>query len=207
MFILQTLTNVTGSRIIEQWMVFLPAFTGIEPWRLLTSAFLHGGVIHLLFNMYALWVVGSFLEQVLGRWRMAAIFLLSALGGSLACGVWAALGPDPQAWFTATVGASGGVFGLFGAMVWVSRRVGGDLRGILTVIVLNVIISFTIANISWQGHLGGLAVGLGLGAIYALGPPAARRMRSLVGTAAVAGALVVIAYVIAARFETLIGLG
>jgi membrane associated rhomboid family serine protease len=129
-------------------------------------------------NLVCLWVVGSFLEPVLGRWRFTALALLSGLGGGVLILGWARFTGIPAAWneitydvgewWVPTIGASGMVFGLFGATVWVTRRLGGNLNGILGVLALNIV--YTVARsseVSWQGHIGGLIVGLALGAVFA----------------------------------------
>jgi membrane associated rhomboid family serine protease len=121
--------------------------------RLLTSAFLHGSLLHLASNMLALYIVGAPLERVLGTGRYLAIYLLSALGGSLL----ALLLSPPN---TLGVGASGAVFGLFGALLVLRNRVGADGRGVAMLIVLNLVITFAVPGISWQAHIGGLLTGI-----------------------------------------------
>ncbi|WP_245708877.1 rhomboid family intramembrane serine protease [Ruania alba] len=157
-----------------------PSLAGDEPWRLITSAFLHAGWLHLLANMYALWIVGPFLEQMLGRWRYIALYLVSALGGSVAVLLLTA----PENYQIPTVGASGAVFGLFAAVAVVLRRTGRDARQILVVIAINVVITFTVAGISWQAHLGGLVVGGALGALFAYLPKERRSVGAVLGVAA-----------------------
>lgn len=125
---------------------------GAEPWRLLSSAFLHYGLFHLVMNMLALLVLGVDLERYLGRARFVAVYLVSALFGGAAVTLFA----DP---FSATVGASGGVFGLLGAAVVILRANGGDLRPLISVLVLNLVISL-LPGISLLGHLGGLVGGM-----------------------------------------------
>ena len=125
----------------------------------MTSAFLHYGLTHLLFNMWALYVVGPPLEIWLGRLRFCALYALSALGGS----VLVYLLSDPAA---ATAGASGAVFGLFGASFVVGKRLNLDVRWVIGLIAINLAFTFVIPlissqNISWQGHIGGLVTGAG----------------------------------------------
>ena len=120
--------------------------------RLITSAFLHLNLLHLAFNMLALYVVGPALEATLGRWRFLAVYLLSALGGSVAVLLLAPLN-------SATVGASGAVFGLFGAALLLYRQLRIDPRSLVATLVINLVITFTLPFISWQGHVGGLLVG------------------------------------------------
>ncbi|PFG34749.1 rhomboid family intramembrane serine protease [Sanguibacter antarcticus] len=182
----------------SRW-AFAPAFGDVEPWRFLTSAFMHSDQpLHILMNMYALWIVGPDLERMLGRLRFAALYLLSALGGSVA--VLLLADPTTVSWYTGTVGASGAVFGLFGAILVVLRRIGRDARAVLVIIGLNFAIGFFVPNISWQGHLGGVVTGTILGALYAFAPPSRRRVVGIGGTVLVAVVLVVCAVV---RYGTL----
>lgn len=153
-----------------QELAFSPAIGEVEPYRFLTTAFLHSrNVTHILFNMYALWVTGPFLERALGRWRFTALYLLSAIGGSVGVLVLAG-GPTTDAWYTAAIGASGAIFGLFGAMFVVLRRVGQQGTQILVLIGINFALGFIIENIAWQAHLGGLLVGTLVAAAYAFAP-------------------------------------
>lgn len=160
---------------------FAPVVAMAEPWRFVTTAFLHANLMHLAFNMWALWVLGTTLEPLLGRWRFTAIYLLSALGGSTAI-YWLA-SPSSPSWLTVTVGASGAVFGLFATMFLIQRRFGRDTSQIVILLVLNAVISVLGANISWQGHLGGLLAGGALAAVYAWAPRGRRRTVGIVGTA------------------------
>ncbi|HLS61959.1 MAG TPA: rhomboid family intramembrane serine protease [Ruania sp.] len=171
---------------VYQLFAFSPAIGQIEPWRMLTSAFLHAGWLHLLVNMYALWIVGPFLEQMLGRWRYVALYLLSAFGGSVAVIL---LTPASQ-WGYSVVGASGAVFGLFAAIAVVLKRTGRDARQILVVIAINVVFSLIIARVSWQAHLGGLVVGAALGFLFAYLPKERRSSGAVVGVVSCAVVLV-----------------
>ncbi|WP_370514039.1 rhomboid family intramembrane serine protease [Cellulomonas sp. JZ18] len=177
--------------------VFSPSNALDEPWRAVTSAFLHaqGLPLHLAFNMVALWMIGPYLESTLGRARFVTLYLLSAVGGAVATFVLAVPSyspvPYPSAWWGGTVGASGAVFGLFGAVLLVLRRLGRDARGILGIIVLNGVLGFVLPGVSWQAHLGGLLVGLALGAAYAWAPVARRRLVAVVAPLAVVVLLVV----------------
>ncbi|GIH23348.1 rhomboid family intramembrane serine protease [Acrocarpospora phusangensis] len=158
-----------------------------EWWRLITGAFLHMpprgafAITHILFNMWALWAIGPELERRLGHLRFAALYLLSALGGSVAVFLFSVY---------PSVGASGAIYGLFGALFVVSRRLGYDARGVIWLIGINVVLTFTIAGISWQGHLGGLVVGTLVAAIFAYAPERNRTVIQLAGAAAVLVALV-----------------
>jgi membrane associated rhomboid family serine protease len=157
-----------GGPLVEAGAVYAPAVADGEWWRIITSAFLHLGLLHLAFNMYALWLVGPVIEQLYGHVEFALMYLLCAIGGSV---LTILLQPD-----SAAAGASGAIFGLFGLGFVVSRRrhliLGPQARAILsqvgTLLVLNLFITFMAADrISWTGHLGGLAVGAALGLLLA----------------------------------------
>jgi membrane associated rhomboid family serine protease len=120
--------------------------------RLITSAFLHANVLHLATNMLTLYIVGAPLERAVRTGRYLVIYVLSALGGSL-LSLWL----SPQ--FSNGVGASGAIFGLFGALLILRRQVGIEAGGLLVLIGLNLFISFAVPNISWQAHIGGLITG------------------------------------------------
>ena len=124
-----------------------------EYWRLITAGFLHAGPFHLLTNMLALWILGSMIEPALGKWRFALVYFVSLL-----CGSFGALLLSPD---SLTVGASGAVFGLMGAAAIVARNRGFSLMesGLGIWIGLNLLITFTIPNISIGGHIGGLVGG------------------------------------------------
>ena len=164
-------------------------------YRLLTAAFLHAGLLHIAFNMLALLSLGPTVEAALGRGRFLALYLLSALGGS----VLSFLVSPPT---TLGVGASGAIFGLFGAYYVLVRRVGGATGPILGNIGLNLVITFTLPIIDWRAHVGGLVAGTLLAAAFAYAPAGARR--TLVQAAAVAalGVLLVLAVVVRAAVLT-----
>ena len=147
------------SQEITYRCIFTPALAESQPYRFLTSAFLHAGFWHIVLNMYALWLLGCVLEPMLGRWRFLALYLLSAIGGNVA--VLLTADPLGSSWGIATVGASGAVFGLLGALVIVYRIIGADMTNLLVVIGLNVAINFIPnTNISWQSHIGGFVMGV-----------------------------------------------
>ncbi|WP_199430664.1 rhomboid family intramembrane serine protease [Qaidamihabitans albus] len=123
-----------------------------EWWRLLTSGFLHYGLLHLAMNMFALWILGRDLEALLGKVRFLGLYLVSLLGGSTAVFAFG----DIQ---TGTAGASGAVYGLLGALLVAVLRLRLNPTGAIGIIVLNLIITVTIPNISLLGHLGGLVIG------------------------------------------------
>lgn len=174
-------------------LVFVPFAGESEPYRFLSAAFLHSGFLHLAVNMYALWIVGSVLEPALGRWRFAALYLVSAVGGSV--GVLLFASPYEVEWITPVVGASGAVFGLFGAVGLAMRRLGRDTTQILVLIVINTVIGFTIPNIAWQAHLGGLVTGALLAAAYVYAPRKRQTATSVAATVLVAAVVVALAVV------------
>ena len=123
-----------------------------EWYRLFTVALVHGGFTHLAFNMWALYVLGNPIEQAFGRNRFLAIFFISLLAGSLAS---LAFMPVNQP----SVGASGALFGLFGAYAVTAKKIGADIRSIIVIIGINFAIDFVLPNIDWHAHLGGLIGG------------------------------------------------
>jgi membrane associated rhomboid family serine protease len=187
MFILQNVSADAQSELVLR----SPAVADGDLYRLVTSAFLHYGVTHLLLNMWALYVVGPPLEMWLGRLRFAALYALSALGGSVLVYLLSSLG-------AATAGASGAVFGLFGASFVVGKRLNLDTRWVVGLIALNLAFTFVIPlissqNISWQGHIGGLVTGSVVAAAYAYAP---RKRRNLIQGAVTIAVLVMFALLI-----------
>jgi membrane associated rhomboid family serine protease len=158
-----------------------------EWWRLISAAFLHYGPIHLAFNMVALYWFGRILEHVIGSWRYVLLYLVSGLAGS-AGALW--LSPNDI-----TVGASGAIFGVFGALLVLERRgviaSGGQ---ILALIVLNLVITFSLSGISIGGHIGGLIGGIAVMLLYMQ----FRRSTALciASAAGVAVASIVVAYAV-----------
>lgn len=146
---------------------FTPIFGRSEPWRLMTATFLHdpNSPMHILFNMFALWQIGQFLEPVLGRLRFLALYLVSALGGSVMYLLMASPPATPldrvnSTWLMGTVGASGAVFGLFAALLVLSQRLRVSQTGLLVLLAINLFLPFIYPNIAWQAHLGGFLTGL-----------------------------------------------
>ncbi|MCW2713356.1 MAG: rhomboid family intrarane serine protease [Frankiales bacterium] len=164
--------------------------------RLLSAAFLHANLLHLVFNMLALAQLGPALEQRLGRVRYLGLYLLSALGGSTL----SYLISDPGA---LGVGASGAIYGLFGAYFVVARRLGSDTRPIVTLIAVNLAISFAVPIIDWRAHLGGLLTGAAVAALLAYLPAGPRRTQLQLLGAAVLVALLAVA--VAMRTSALAG--
>ncbi|MFI6831002.1 MULTISPECIES: rhomboid family intramembrane serine protease [unclassified Kribbella] len=150
--------RIGSSRVVND-LVLVPFLVDSEPWRLLTSAFTHVQLFHIFSNLFMLYQLGPPLEQMLGRLRFSILYLLSALGGSVA--VWILASP-----VSATLGASGAVLGLVGALLVVSRARGLDVTWIIAYVAITAVISFTIPNISWEGHLGGFLTGAAVGWIF-----------------------------------------
>ncbi len=165
MFVLQ----LTSKNLQSELTLWAPGVAIHDQYyRLVTSAFLHYGAAHLLFNMWALYVVGPPLEAWLGRLRFGALYALSGLGGSVLVYLLSPLG-------SATAGASGAIFGLFGAIFVVARRLRLDVRWVAAVIVINLVFTFVgpalgTGSISWQGHVGGLVTGAAVAAAYVHAP-------------------------------------
>ncbi|MBI5162058.1 MAG: rhomboid family intramembrane serine protease [Micrococcales bacterium] len=155
---------------------------GGEYWRLATNMFLHFGLLHLALNMYALVAIGPLLETTYGRGRYLTLYLVSGLVGSVAV---FCFGGD-----TLTAGASGAIFGLFGALVPTLRRLGRSLGSIIPVVVVNLGITFLVPGISIAGHLGGLAAGLALGAVLGRWP---RWAPAIIGATALTLAVLLVA--------------
>jgi membrane associated rhomboid family serine protease len=176
-----------------------------EWYRLITSAFLAPatgqgslGFLDIAFNMWALVFVGPALEGLLGRLRFLGVYLLSAVGGGV---MYYFLAPENAP----AVGASGAIFGLFGAWFVVSRRLRLDTRGIAMLIAINLALSFFFHNIiAWQDHIGGLLTGVLLTAAYAYAPRKNRAALQVLATVAVAVLLVI---AIAVRNGQLTGAG
>lgn len=144
--------NDPGGEIFNKGLLFGPFVASGDWWRLITSAFLHANIFHLLFNMLALWWFGTPVELFLGRVRFLLVYLVSGLAGAAG-----ALLASPTA---ATVGASGAIFGILGAALVLERQrlyvLGGSA---LTIIVINIIFSIAVPGISIGGHIGGLIGG------------------------------------------------
>jgi membrane associated rhomboid family serine protease len=181
--------NDPGGSLFYKWALFGPLVNDGDWWRLITAAFLHGSVLHIVFNMLALWWLGAPVEMALGRARFLGLYFASGLAGSAG-----ALIANPN---TITVGASGAIFGLLGAGLILEWRATGSFAGnYLVLIVINLAISFASPNISVGGHIGGLIGGIACTAIIV----ARGRFRSafdwptMLGIVAVGAASVVVAY-------------
>jgi membrane associated rhomboid family serine protease len=160
-------------RELVQWGANVGALTfSGEWWRLLTNVFVHGGLIHIAFNMWCLWNLGQLCESLYGRWTYAAIYLICGLGASLASAAWHPYVPS--------VGASGAIFGLAGALIAAFKlgefsvprsALSGTLRSLGAFVVYNLIFGFILPGVDNTAHIGGLITGLIVGALIALIAP------------------------------------
>jgi len=186
------LSNPGGSLYVR-WLLFGPFVANGGWYRLVTSMFLHGFLLHIVFNMVALYFIGVPVEQYLGRARYIGLYFVSGLAG--------AAGALLQAPLVPTVGASGAIFGILGAMMIIEWQITGRLAGqAMTWIVINLVISFSFSGISWGGHLGGLIGGILITLAYAHWGDRGRAqygqlgLGGVLGLAAVAAGSIAIAY-------------
>jgi membrane associated rhomboid family serine protease len=176
------LQSISAGQVVNDFAVSAQHIYVGEWWRLITGAFLHSGVFHIAFNMWALYVIGPELERRLGSVRFAMLYLLSAIGGSVAIYLFG----------NVAVGASGAIYGLFGALFVVAKRLGYDARGVLWLIGINIVMTFVLPGISWQGHLGGLVTGTLVAVAFAYAPAKNRTVVQFGAAAAVLVALVLL---------------
>jgi membrane associated rhomboid family serine protease len=165
--------------------VFSPGVADGAYWLLLTSVFTHQQLLHVAFNMLSLWMIGPLVEAGLGRARYLATYLLCGLAGS-ALVYWAA---SP---YTPTLGASGAIFGLLGALIVLFARRGLPVQQLVLVAVLNFALTFSNSGISWQAHVGGFVAGVVIGGVLAFTPGVRRRGLQWAGIAAV-GVIILLA--------------
>jgi membrane associated rhomboid family serine protease len=149
-----------STRMLVDMGALVPAYVAVkhEYWRLFTAMWLHGGLLHVAFNMYALYIGGSYLEMIAGKGKYLAIYLIAGVAGNVAVYLLAAP-------VSVTIGASTAIFGIFGALFTYSLHnresaVGRALQSMGTVILINLVITFVVPGISWQGHVGGLIGGV-----------------------------------------------
>ena len=197
--------TIQGNRLLDELLLFGQATTkpygpleGVAEgqwYRLLTSMFLHQEIWHILMNMLGLWFLGPPLEAALGRIRFVGLYLLSGLAG----GALTYLVAAPQ---QASLGASGAIFGLFGATAVLMRRLRYDMRPILVLLAINLLFTFTWSNIAWEAHVGGLVAGAALAFALVHAP---REKRTLVQYGAFAAMLVVIVVLCVVRTVQLTG--
>src|SRR5581483_7837558 len=146
--------RVNLERVLDEGSLYPAAvLQNGEWWRILTSAFLHGGLLHIGVNMLSLWFLGRFIEYAVGPWRMLLTYVVSLV----AAGLGVVYFSPPAA---ATVGASGAIFGLFGALFAIGLKLGRPgmdlVKANLGILAINLIITFTVPSISWQAHISGL---------------------------------------------------
>jgi len=196
---------VSGGALTSAWQLDPRAIAG-EPWRLITSEFLHSTAFipHLLFNMYALFIFGPPLERFLGRVRFLALYLIGAVGASVGVVLIYQLaivtGGASVTWLgglfrpALAVGASGAIFALMGALLVLRKAMGLQLTQILIVVLVNVAFGFIAPGIAWEAHLGGLGVGAAIGGVYLTTRRPGQTRRQIASVAAVAGGLTVIIF-------------
>ncbi len=177
-------TTIVGACVVAfAAQVLIPSFTGMfwqDPvavatgqwYRLVTAGFLHVSVVHIGFNMWALWVVGRPLEAMLGRLRFIALYAVSLLAGSAASYLFG----NPQA---PSLGASGAIFGLFGGLLVVARRMHWNMSGLVAIVAINLALPFFLPNIDWHAHVGGLVAGAAATAVMAFSPQRTRAAASV----------------------------
>lgn len=155
-----------------------------EWYRLITAAFLHWSILHIAFNMLVLVMLGPPLERLLGHVRFVVLYLLAALGGSVASYAFSPMN-------TVSVGASGAIFGLMAALVIAGRHLRVDVTQVAILLGINLVIGFIPGgSIDWRAHLGGLVVGAALAAVYAYAPTRQKVLVQVVGCLMIAGVLV-----------------
>lgn len=177
---------LVGDIIIQKYAMQPVAISVYDEWyRLATSMFLHGSIFHILFNMYVLIVLGPTLERILGHGKFLLLYLIAGLGG-------AALSYALNSPMTFSVGASGAIFGIMGALVVAGKRLGFDITMVLVLIGINLIIGFVFGgSIDWRAHIGGLLSGAAMAwALTQNGPQA--RNRSIVAVVLVVLAIVAV---------------
>jgi membrane associated rhomboid family serine protease len=194
---------LTAGALTNAW-VLRPDLIATQPWRLITSAFLHSPsfIPHLLFNMYALYIFGPALERFLGRARYLALYLVGALGGSVGVVLLYQLAVASNyasvKWLggflapNSALGASGAIFALMGALLVLRRAMGLPLRQILIVVVINIAFGFIAPGIAWQAHLGGLGVGAAVAGIYLSTRRTEQKAVQVFGVAGIALAIAVV---------------
>jgi membrane associated rhomboid family serine protease len=185
--------DTSQSRCSTGQGTWLPGVSDGAWWQPLTSMFAHVDVLHIAFNMLALWFLGPQLEMVLGRARFLGLYLLSGLVGSAAVYL---LSPE----FTPTLGASGAIFGLMGALLVFAHKQRADLSQLLVWIGINAALTFFASGISWQGHVGGFVGGLVLAYSLAYSP---RERRTTWQAAGFAGVAILVALAFALRTAAL----
>lgn len=187
------LAQLASGGTVTELLAFTPSLALDQPWRFVTSAFLHSTTFtpHIAFNMLVLYQVGPTLEVALGRLRFLLLYFLCAVGGSVGY-LTLAQPTDLLSWQASVIGASGAVFGLFGALIVAQRRLGMSGGGLFVLVGVNFAIGLLFSSVAWQSHLGGLLTGIAAGLCLALPSGPGRNVRQFAGLAALALVLVVI---------------
>jgi membrane associated rhomboid family serine protease len=173
-----------GGSVFNKMFLYGPYVGHGDWWRIVTAMFLHASLLHIAFNMYALWAIGRLVEQYLGTVRYIGLYFVSGLAGSAG-----ALMQTPH---TPVLGASGAIFGILGAMMVIEWQVTGSFAGqAMTLIAINLVISFLIPGISWGGHVGGLIGGILVMLAYAHWSDRGRAQYGQLGLGGVLGLIVV----------------
>ena len=170
----------SGQRLFELGAMQPIAIADGQYWRLFTAMFLHAGLLHIAFNAYALWLFGSMIESNLGKTRFVLIYFVT---GFLASAASYTFGPVQSL----AVGASGAIFGIFGAFIAFNYRrrhlamASANLRWAATMLMLNALLAFGFGAIDWRAHLGGLVAGVAAGFVAEGWGPAAQRRAIRIG--------------------------
>jgi membrane associated rhomboid family serine protease len=214
MFVIELLTGASGimgggsTRALVNLGALWPAAVLVqhEYWRMFTSMFLHSGILHIAFNMWALWVIGGFMEAAVGRLKLVVLYFISGFAGSVLVLVAAPAN-------SLVVGASGAIFGLFGALaVHAFLNRGRDfqsralLGNVLFLLVINLVFTFSAGFVSWQAHIGGLVTGAAtMFAMMLGGRKDARRPFEMADGLAVGGIVLALVLITAWRVLTFTG--
>jgi membrane associated rhomboid family serine protease len=172
---------------VTQALLYYGGFTAVEPWRMITSLFVHsqGSLLHIGLNMLSLFLFGPIVERIVGHLRFVVLYLVSGFGGSVAVLL---LAPT-----TPVVGASGAIFGLLGAFFVIQRKFGGNTTQLLIVIGLNLVVGFLPGtNIAWQAHVGGLLAGAAVALVYLTTRRRDQRQQQILLVSAVLVALILL---------------
>jgi len=195
-FIIGLMSESIEVRMLQDYAAWGPAIEAGEWWRGLSAAFLHSGTMHILFNMYFLYIFGPRLERQVGSVAFSGIYLASAAGGSVATYLF---GPVNSL----SVGASGALFGLFGAWLYAAYRQRGSAAGsamfnqLGAILLINMALPLFIPRIDWRAHLGGLATGIVVAFLweqFAARRQNSRQIRAVIAFAVLAALLAVLAF-------------
>ena len=181
----RSLADPSNSSVFQQGTLIPDLVGSGQLWRMVTSGFLQFNIPHIALNMLSLYLLGMPMERIIGRGRFLVVYLLGLLGGSVAVLLFSGS-------TAVTAGASGAIFGLLGGLFIIFRRMRLDPRQIVIVLVLNLVLTFSLSGISWQAHLGGLAVGTAAAAVMVYPPRERRRQLQNLGSFGLLALLVVI---------------